>query len=53
VHPEPWIRQADPREIMQHFDGWEPEVRQLVAVRSHSMCTCVVTDGLRLLTVWQ
>lgn len=46
AHPEPWVSQADPREIMRMFEGWETDVQQLVAVsvvfgrpgRSRSIC---------------
>ena len=32
AHPEPWVSQADPREISRMFNGWEADVQQLVAV---------------------
>lgn len=45
-HPEPWVSQADPRELLRLFNGWETDVQQLLAVsvvfvpfgRSSSIC---------------
>ena len=37
VHPEPWVSQADPREISRLFNGWETDVQDLVAVSKLSI----------------